>query len=55
MDTFKDKQVLDDLHSRGNAPWEVWKSAAKADGQGASESEQQGAQNAAIGALTHHA
>ncbi len=25
MDTFKDKQHLDDLHSRGNAPWEVWK------------------------------
>ena len=25
MDTFKDKQMLDDLHSRGNAPWEVWK------------------------------
>ncbi len=25
MDTFKDKQVLDDLYARGNAPWEVWK------------------------------
>jgi len=25
MDTFKDKQMLDELHSRGNAPWEVWK------------------------------
>ncbi|PYX52352.1 MAG: glucose-1-phosphate cytidylyltransferase [Acidobacteria bacterium] len=25
MDTFKDKQMLDDLHSRGHAPWEVWK------------------------------
>lgn len=25
MDTFKDKQMLDDLYSRGNAPWEVWK------------------------------
>jgi glucose-1-phosphate cytidylyltransferase len=24
MDTFKDKQHLDDLHARGNAPWEVW-------------------------------
>src|SRR5262249_53577722 len=24
MDTFKDKQVLDELHSRGHAPWEVW-------------------------------
>ncbi len=25
MDTFKDKQMLDELHSRGHAPWEVWK------------------------------
>jgi len=25
MDTFKDKQVLDKLHERGNPPWEVWK------------------------------
>jgi glucose-1-phosphate cytidylyltransferase len=24
MDTFKDKQLLDELHSKGNAPWEVW-------------------------------
>ena len=27
MDTFKDKQQLDDLYARGGAPWEVWKSA----------------------------
>jgi glucose-1-phosphate cytidylyltransferase len=26
MDTFKDKQRLDDLYARGDAPWEVWKS-----------------------------
>jgi glucose-1-phosphate cytidylyltransferase len=25
MDTFKDKQLLDDLYSRGPAPWEIWK------------------------------
>jgi len=25
MDTFKDKQHLDDLYARGNAPWQVWK------------------------------
>ena len=25
MDTFKEKQVLEDLYSRGDAPWEVWK------------------------------
>jgi glucose-1-phosphate cytidylyltransferase len=27
MDTFKDKQMLDDLYSRGNAPWEIWKNS----------------------------
>ena len=27
MDTFKDRQQLDDLFSRGCAPWEVWKTA----------------------------
>ena len=25
MDTFKDKQRLDDLYFNGQAPWEVWK------------------------------
>jgi glucose-1-phosphate cytidylyltransferase len=25
MDTFKDKQALDDLHASGAAPWEVWR------------------------------
>jgi glucose-1-phosphate cytidylyltransferase len=25
MDTFKDKQLLDEMYSRENAPWEVWK------------------------------
>jgi len=25
MDTFKDKQLLDDLYFQGRAPWEVWK------------------------------
>ncbi len=29
MDTFKDKQILDELYSRGDAPWEVWKTAGK--------------------------
>jgi len=27
MDTFKDKQYLDDLYAKGAAPWEVWKNA----------------------------
>lgn len=26
MDTFKDRQQLEELYSRGEAPWEVWKS-----------------------------
>ncbi len=26
MDTFKDKQYLDDLYAKGNAPWQVWRS-----------------------------
>ena len=25
MDTFKDKQMLDEMYSNGDAPWEVWK------------------------------
>lgn len=24
MDTFKEKQMLDDMHFRGETPWEVW-------------------------------
>jgi glucose-1-phosphate cytidylyltransferase len=27
MDTFKEKQLLEDMYSRGQVPWEVWKSA----------------------------
>lgn len=26
MDTFKDKQVLDEMYAKGRAPWMVWKS-----------------------------
>ncbi len=26
MDTFKDKQMLEDMYLSGNAPWQVWKS-----------------------------
>ncbi len=25
MDTFKDKQTLDDIYAKGVAPWEIWK------------------------------
>lgn len=28
MDTFKEKQLLDDMYSRGETPWEVWKTPA---------------------------
>jgi glucose-1-phosphate cytidylyltransferase len=28
MDTFKDKQTLEDLYERGRAPWEIWKRPA---------------------------
>ncbi|MFO0706491.1 MAG: sugar phosphate nucleotidyltransferase [Nitrospira sp.] len=27
MDTFKDKQVLEEMYAKGRAPWMVWKSA----------------------------
>jgi glucose-1-phosphate cytidylyltransferase len=26
MDTFKDKQAFDDMNSRGDTPWQVWRS-----------------------------
>lgn len=25
MDTFKDKQQLDDLYESGRPPWEIWR------------------------------
>ncbi len=28
MDTFKDRQQLEDIYARGNAPWEVWNESA---------------------------
>jgi glucose-1-phosphate cytidylyltransferase len=29
MDTFKDRQALEELYARGRAPWEVWNADAK--------------------------
>ena len=29
MDTFKDKQTLDDMYAKGKAPWMVWKKNAQ--------------------------
>jgi glucose-1-phosphate cytidylyltransferase len=29
MDTFKDRQQLEDMYTRGEAPWEVWKTAQR--------------------------
>jgi len=37
MDTFKDKQRLDDMHARGETPWEVWKSGKGGNGVGLAE------------------
>ncbi len=34
MDTFKDKQRLDDLYAASNAPWEVWKGSPDDDRPG---------------------
>jgi glucose-1-phosphate cytidylyltransferase len=25
MDTYKEKQLLEDMYTRGHTPWEVWK------------------------------
>jgi glucose-1-phosphate cytidylyltransferase len=30
MDTFKDKQMLDDVYAKGNAPWQVWNHTSRA-------------------------
>jgi hypothetical protein len=27
MDTLKDKQLFDEMHARGERPWEVWRDA----------------------------
>jgi glucose-1-phosphate cytidylyltransferase len=32
MDTFKEKQELDDLYSKGSAPWQLWKRPGKSPG-----------------------
>lgn len=29
MDTYKDKQTLDEAYAKGNAPWEVWRENGK--------------------------
>ncbi len=33
MDTFRDRQLLEDLYERGNPPWEVWRDPDGPDGQ----------------------
>ena len=30
MDTFKDKQLLDDVYAKGDAPWQVWNHTSQA-------------------------
>ncbi len=34
MDTFKEKQKLDKMHARGEAPWQVWRVPAKRNARG---------------------
>jgi len=31
MDTFKERQLLEDIYSRGRTPWEVWKNPARSE------------------------
>jgi glucose-1-phosphate cytidylyltransferase len=31
MDTFKERQLLDDMYSRGHPPWEVWRNGPNID------------------------
>jgi hypothetical protein len=33
MDTFKEKQQLEDLYARGEAPWAIWRSDAYGNGK----------------------
>ena len=33
MDTFKDKQMLDDIYSSGLAPWQIWNHVGKQSGR----------------------
>ena len=37
MDTFKDKQMLDEMYQGGVAPWEVWKRAGGQSAHGSQE------------------
>jgi glucose-1-phosphate cytidylyltransferase len=30
MDTFKDRQQLEEIYARGRAPWEVWNGGGQA-------------------------
>ncbi len=36
MDTYKEKQTLDEMYDRGNPPWEVWKHAEACSGTASS-------------------
>jgi len=45
MDTFKDKQQLDDLYARGDAPWVVWKSSEAGIAAPAPENSKSGAKH----------
>jgi glucose-1-phosphate cytidylyltransferase len=49
MDTFKDKQLLDDMYERGDSAWEVWKTDATHDGSAEGGTDQSGGQSAVGG------
>ena len=51
MDTFKERQQLDDLYNRGDAPWEVWKSAKN--GRAESSQEERKATKRRKGLISH--
>ncbi len=54
MDTFKDRQQLEDRYTRGDAPWEVWKKArASATATSVTRLPQRG--DSAANALVRHA
>jgi glucose-1-phosphate cytidylyltransferase len=49
MDTFKDKQLLDDMHARGGSAWEVWKHGSRAQRVGGGGTNEPGGEKAVGG------
>ena len=49
MDTFKDKQLLDDMYARGESAWELWKTDTARNGAAASRARRPGMERAVDG------